>query len=375
MTAVPAPSLAARLSSPAARRVVGLIVVVVLVLLPLGLEEFWVEQVTKWIPLAIAALGLNLLTGYNGQVSVGHGAFYGVGAYGTALTVNALDGQFVVAVVVGTAAAFVAGVIVGLPALRIKGLYLALVTLSVAVLFPYALEQFGSVTDAPSNLRLENPQLYRGEIRERLIKFEAPEWTGLAEDQWRYYVFLVALGISLVVMRNLVDSRVGRAMVAIRDNEVAAETNGVNVAFIKVVTFGISSAFAGFAGGLLALYLTQISPNGFLLNESLYFLVAVVIGGTATVVGPLLGALIYGVFNDVIRPDLPERWAGLTPLILGVSLIIMMIYAPGGLAGSVRLALARITHRDPTSSVAPHDGTANDSSHMATEGEPDGSAT
>lgn len=319
----------------------GVAVLIVALVLPLTLQPFWVGQITKWVPLAIAALGLNLLTGYNGQVSVGHGAFYGLGAYSTALTVNALDGQYVVALVVGTAVAFVAGVVVGLPALRIKGLYLALVTLSVAVLFPYLLEQFSSVTDAPSNLRITSPQMYRGELSERLIKFEAPGWTGLAADQWRYYLFLAALLISLLVMRNLVHSRIGRAMVAIRDNETAAETNGINTAFVKVTTFGVSSAFAGFAGGLLALYLTQISPTGFLLTESLYFLVAVVIGGTATVAGPLLGALIYGVFNDVIRPELPERMAGLTPLILGVALIVMMITAPGGIVGTFRHQVAR----------------------------------
>ncbi|MEI2655291.1 MAG: branched-chain amino acid ABC transporter permease, partial [Microthrixaceae bacterium] len=128
------------------------------------------------------------------------------------------------------------------PALRIKGLYLALVTLAVATLFPQIIEQFSDTTGGSMGLPVTSGQFYRGKVRERSIKFEPPEWTGLAKDQWKYLYFLAIAVFCFVIVRNLVNSRTGRAMVAVRDNEVAAEVNGIDVARIKVLTFGASAA-------------------------------------------------------------------------------------------------------------------------------------
>ncbi len=312
------------------------LLVVVLLALPNVLDKFWTSRVTQWIPLAIAAMGLNLLTGYNGQISVGHGAFYGVGAYATALIINDHGVSFVVAIVISAVVCFAVGVAVGLPALRIRGLYLALVTLSLATLFPQLIDQFSDVTGGSTGLSITSLQETSRGMRERPVRFEAPEWTGLASDQWRYYFFLAIAAICLVLSRNIVNSRVGRSIVAIRDNEVAAEVSGVNVASVKVLTFGLSAALAGVGGALLALYNSRVASGSFTLLISIYFLVAVVLGGSATVLGPVVGAVILGVFADVITPELPENLKPATPLILGVLLVISVMVSPGGLVGSIK---------------------------------------
>ncbi|HKY13567.1 MAG TPA: branched-chain amino acid ABC transporter permease [Microthrixaceae bacterium] len=329
--------------SQRALRVAPVVVILVLcIVLPLMLSEFWVDRITGWIPLAIAALGLNLLTGYNGQISVGHGALYGLGAYTSAILVGDQGWPLFLAVLGGALVSFAAGVIIGLPALRIRGLYLALVTLSVAVLFPELVRQAEGLTGGTGGYYITEPQVNsRGVVVDRPIRLEAPEWTGLANDQWRFYVFVVIAFACFVLARNLVHSRTGRAMIAIRDNEVAAEVNGVNVARIKVLTFGVGSALAGVGGGLYALWRTQLFPQSFTLLASFYFLVAMVVGGPASIIGPAIGAVFYGFFADVITPELPERVKPATPLILGVLLIVLMRVAPGGVVGLARTTMAR----------------------------------
>lgn len=322
------------------------VIAVVLIALPQMLSEFWTSRITLWIPLALAALGLNLLTGYNGQISVGHGALYGVGAYTTALLVNNWHWPFLAAIVGSAVVCFVAGVLVGLPALRIKGLYLALVTLAVATLFPQLLEQGSSWSGGSAGLGITNRELNsRGVMTDRAVRFEAPDWTGLADDQWRYYFFLAIAAVCFLVVRNIVHSRAGRSIIAVRDNETAAEVSGVNIARAKVFTFAISSALAGIGGSLLALHLARVSSGSFTLLISLNFLVAVVIGGTPSILGPAFGAVFIGVFTDVIKPELPESVKSSSELILGVLLIVLVLVAPGGFVGTVRQTRAKIRAR------------------------------
>ena len=318
---------------------------VVALILPFVLEPFWVERITGWIPIAIGALGLNLLTGYNGQISVGHGALYGMGAYAAGIMVA--DGRWplVLSVAGAGAVCFVAGSLIGLPALRIKGLYLALVTLAVATIFPELIKAFESVTGGTSGYEIKTPQLYRGEMRERAMKWNLPEGSGLAEDQWRYLVYLVIAVVCFVLVRNLVNSRFGRAMVAIRDNEIAAETNGIDVSRVKVVTFGLASALAGVGGALYALKEAQLSPNSFILAASLTFMVAVVIGGPASITGPIIGAVSLGVFQDIITDNLDESLKPATPLILGALLIVLMLVAPHGAVGVIKSTAAKMRSR------------------------------
>jgi branched-chain amino acid transport system permease protein len=195
-------------------------------------------------------------------------------------------------------------------------------------------------------MQITSPQEYRGEIRDRPVKFESP-FGGLENDQWKYYVFLAVAVVCFVLSRNLIKSRIGRSLVAVRDNEIAAEVSGVPVSKIKILTFGVSSALAGIGGSLFALNNAQsgIYPSSFTIVISIYFLVAVVVGGAASIVGPAIGAVFYGVFSDMIIPELPERVQPARAVILGVLLIVLMLVAPGGVVGIFRTVQAKLMAR------------------------------
>ena len=323
----------------------GAVMAVVLVALPFMFPAFRVNQFVTWMCLAVAAAGLNLLTGFNGQISVGHGALYGLGAYTAAILVTDSGWPMLATPVAAAVVCFVAGVVIGLPALRIKGLYLALVTLAVATLFPALVEQFSSLTGGSSGLSLVVPQddCPRGRP-ECPVRWESPI-DGLASDQWRYFVFLAVTVVMFIVVANIVRSRTGRSLVAIRDNEVAAEASGVNVSRAKILTFGTSAAIAGVGGAMLALNNGRVNPTSFTLLVSIYLLVAVVVGGAATIVGPAVGTVVAGLFNDVIAPELPGRFENAAPVILGVLLVIQMLLAPNGIVGQIRDLQARIAAR------------------------------
>ncbi len=348
-TAKVAPSPARRV--PVGRVVVSVVVAAVLVALPFMFPAFRVEQFVGWMALAIAACGLNLLTGYNGQISVGHGALYGTGAYATALLITDLGWPVWPSVAAAGVICFVVGVAIGLPALRIKGLYLALVTLAVATLFPLFIEQFSSITGGGSGLSITTPQESPRGVIERPIRLESPGGS-LAPDQWKYFVFLVLTVVVFVVMRNIVRSRTGRSLVAVRDNETAAEVSGVHVARVKILTFGVSSAMAGIGGAVFALNNGRVNPSSFTIVVSIYFLIAVVVGGAASVIGPAIGAVAYGLFIDVLSPELPERFKPATPVILGVLLILLMLFAPGGIVGMWRTSAAKRAAKRARSAAA-----------------------
>lgn len=328
---------------PWAQAVVYAVLLVLLVAVPFQFPSFRVEQFTTWIAIAIAACGLNLLTGFNGQISVGHGALYGIGAYTTAILISDANWPFWAAMAGAAVLTFVVGVAIGLPALRIKGLYLALVTLAVGALFPLAVEQFSGLTGGSSGKTVTTPQEYRGMVVDRRIRFEGPG--GLEPDQWRYLMFLGVAVVCFVLTRNLVRSRTGRALVAVRDNETAAAVAGIPTSTIKILTFGISAALAGIGGAVFALNAGELRPSSFTIFISINFLVAVVVGGAASIIGPAIGAVFYGAFTDLIAPELPERVKPATPVILGALLIVLMLTAPGGVVGMYRTVQARVRLR------------------------------
>jgi branched-chain amino acid transport system permease protein len=326
------------LQAGAVLRTVGWLALLgVLVYLPQTYEAVQVKLFIDVLCLAFAAIGLNLLTGFSGLISVGHGAFFGLGAYTTAILVAEHGWSHPAALVASAVAAFALGVLVGLPALRIKGLYLALVTLALATLFPEFVKRFSDVTGGTQGLRVP--------------KVRAPDWTGLDDDQWQYYVILTLLVIAFVLVRNLVKSRVGRALIASRDNETAAETMGVNLALYRVVTFGISAMLAGIGGALLVWKDNFVDPGQFGINLSITILVAVVVGGAATLLGPPIGAF----FVTFLPEWIPKQYPELSPVIFGGSLILLMMVAPGGVMGLARRAEAWLRRRvaDRGSAAAP----------------------
>lgn len=269
---------------------------------------------------AIGILGLNLLTGYNGQISLGHSAFFGVGAYTSAVLIYSYHWPYIATLPVAAALTFAAGFLFGIPALRLKGHVLALVTLSLAVAFVPLIKRFSSIT---------------GGSQGRHIKaFNAPGWTGLENDQWRYFFFLGVTVIMFLLARNLVNGRIGRALVSIRDNEVAAQTMGVHASVFKSTAFAFSAMYAGVAGVLYVLILQSVSPEAFTLTLAIAFLVSMVVGGLATISGAIFGGLfqVY-IFVAVDATKVDKAWSG---VVYGVLLILVMFLMPTGVVGLLR---------------------------------------
>ncbi|MGJ7530570.1 branched-chain amino acid ABC transporter permease [Variovorax sp. GB1P17] len=295
----------------------------VLAVLAVGLytlPNYRLFQLTMVLAYANALFGLNLLTGYNGQISLGHGAFYAVGAYAVAIMINEWQTPYWLAVVLAGVVCLVVGFLFGLPALRLEGLYLALATFALAVSTPQILKHrvFEPWTGGVQGLALDKPH----------VPFGLP----LNEDQW---LFVFALAVTVVMFWlgiNLLNGRVGRALIAIRDQPVAATAMGVNVAMYKSVAFGISAAFAGIGGALGAIATQFLAPDTFTVYLSISFLVGSVVGGIATVPGAILGAI----FIQFI-PNISEQISKSAPwAVYGVMLIVAMHLFPQGLANLLR---------------------------------------
>jgi branched-chain amino acid transport system permease protein len=327
---------------------IGLWVIALLVVwrLPYTLESFRLSQVTDALILTMAVVGLNLLTGYTGQVSLGHAAFYGLGAYTTGVLVSKYGWTHGWTFWASIAVCFTAGVLVGIPALRLKGLYLALVTLSLVVIFPGLIRRFDWLTG--------------GSLGIKRVEYDVPtwlddrfgiDWSGRQGEQyWKYWLTVVLLAIVLLVVRNLVKSRMGRAMIAVRDNPTAAAVMGVNLSVVKTVAFGLSAAIAGLAGSLFTSKLGTIAPESFSIVDSIEFLLAMILGGVATLAGPIVGGLGL-FFTQYYTRNLSG--GQLSGVILGATLILFMFVAPGGVVGLWRKLRSRIVTIVPTPPVEP----------------------
>jgi branched-chain amino acid transport system permease protein len=290
------------------------------VALPYVLSTFRTFQFTMALIWAVAVLGLNLLTGYSGQISLGHSAFFGVGAYTTSILVADYGWHHLLTLPVAAALAFIAGFAVGLPALRLAGLYLALMTLALAVSFPALARRFDGLTDG----------VMGKSIRSRDVN--PPSWLPFTRDEYLYFLALTVLIIMLVLARNMVKSRVGRALTALRDNEIPAQTLAVYPARYKTLAFAISASYAGVAGGLYALVIRYSNPQSFLLTLSILILAGMVVGGLATVGGAIIG----GIFIQFVPYYAEEVNKALGPLIFGFVIIVTMLVAPGGLVSLLK---------------------------------------
>jgi branched-chain amino acid transport system permease protein len=291
-----------------------------LLYLPFYFTPFHVFQASQVVAYAIALLGLNLLVGYAGQISLGHGAFFAAGAYGTAILVDRFDAPHLATLPLVAVLTFGLGYVFGRPALRLHGLYLALVTLSLAVVTPPLLKRFDGWTGGSMGLTVDKPT--------------APGWSGLADDQWVYLLCLAVAFVAFVVARNLLRTRVGRALLALRDNPVAAEVMGVPLSRYKTLVFAWSAMYAGVAGGVTTWVIGFVAPDSFPIALSISLLSGVVVGGLASLTGPVLGAL-FVVFVPSLAQDVNEAAPG---LIFGLLLIAVMYVAPTGLAGLLRQA-------------------------------------
>ncbi len=315
------------------RTLIGLAVLVVAACaLPFVISSYNVFQATMVIVYAIALLGLNLLTGYNGQISLGHGAFYAIGAYCAAILLDQGLLPYWATIPIAGLVCLLAGFLFGLPALRLEGLYLALATFALAVSMPPILK-----TDA-----LEK---WTGGVQGiTLIKPDPPAFLaslGMNQDQWLYFFVLAIALLMFLLGWNLLRGRVGRALVAIRDHHMAAEVMGVNTALYKSLAFGVSAMFTGIAGALGAIAVQFVAPDSFGEFLSITFLVGVVVGG----LGSLSGALYGAIFIEFI-PNISDEISKAAPwAIFGVFLIGFMYLMPTGVAGAIKLAARRVKAR------------------------------
>ncbi len=312
------------------RKLVGVVLLVVLAcVLPFVVGNYRVFQFTLVLAYSIALLGLNMLTGYNGQISLGHGAFYAIGAYAAAILMDKAGFPYWATIPIAGAICFVAGFLFGLPALRLEGLYLALATFALGVAMPQILkhEALAKWTGGSQGIVIVKP--------------DPPAWSGLSQDQWLYFFTLAWVVVLFVCGWNLLRGRIGRAMVAIRDQPIAAQAMGVNTSLVKSLTFGVSALYTGIAGALGAIAVQFVAPDSFTIFLSITLLVGVVIGGLASISGAFFGA----VFIQFI-PNIADEISKAAPwAIYGVVLIAFMYVMPTGVAGFLRLVRSRIAHR------------------------------
>jgi len=296
----------------------------VAILVPFLFGPYRVSQFTLALIYAIAVLGLNLLVGYSGQISLGHGAFFALGAYTGAILLDKTGIPHLLTIPAAAVVCFLAGLALGLPALRLHGLYLALVTLAIAIATPVLIKRFDELTGGSQGIAVPQPT--------------GPEALGLADDQFRYFLTLVVAAPVFWLAAGMVRRDVGRALIAMRDNETAAKTMGVHLASFKTRAFGLSAAYAGIAGALFVFANGFVAPESFTLVVSFSFLAAVVVGGLATVAGALFGALFI-VFVPVWSSDVN---AALSGVIYGATLIACMYVFRRGIMGLLQNAFARL---------------------------------
>lgn len=303
--------------------------VAVALALPFFVKNFLIFQVTQALVYAIAILGLNLLTGFNGQFSLGHSAFYAIGAYTAAILMDRYEVPYWATLPPAGVVCLVAGFLFGLPALRLEGLYLALATFALAVATPQLLK-FTPLEDLTGGVQ--------GIV---IMKPDAPFGLPLSPDQWLYFFTLAVVAVLFVCASLLVRSRTGRALMAIRDNPIAAKSMGINTSVYKSLAFGVSALYTGVAGALGAIVVQFVAPDSFTFLLAITFLVGLVVGGVGSIPGAIFGGL-FVLFMPSVSEAMAEGAKGLTWAIYGGLLILVIYVMPSGAAGLARLVTRRL---------------------------------
>jgi len=304
--------------------------IVVLIGIPLITDTFTTFEFATVGIFAIALMGLNLLTGYSGQISLGNGAFMAIGGYTTALMTHHLGISYWLTIPIAALVAGLFGFLFGFPALRLSGVYLALATFALALALPPIIDidklEFFFLGHSGVSLHPAHPPGFLA--------------GAFSDDQWLYYVIWAIAGVMFVLAWNIVRSSTGRAFMAVRDSETAATASGVSLSYYKTLAFGISAAFSGVAGSLLAIHVAYVNPDVFGLQLSLALLIGLVIGGVGSEFGPVLGALFV-----VWLPYLSERVSSIhvgslllpakPDLYFGILLVVVIFFAPSGAMGLI----------------------------------------
>ena len=286
---------------------------------------------------AIALVGLNILTGYSGQISLGHGAFLAIGAYTTAILMDKFDVPYWATIPVAGLVCLIAGFLFGLPALKLEGHYLALATFALAVALPQLLK-----------FRYLEP--WTGGVQGIVIMKPDPPMASflgltLNSDRWLYFVALLVTAIMYLVAWNLLRGRIGRALIAIRDQPTAAALMGIDTSLYKSLAFGVSALFTGIAGSLSAILVAFVAPDSFTVFLSITLMVGMVVGGLTSLPGALYGAA----FVQFV-PNLADQISKAAPwAIYGALLIILMVVLPTGIAGGLNLLWSKVARRSSAS--------------------------
>ncbi len=308
---------------------------VAIVLAPLFLSDFQAQQAAYVGIYAIALIGLNVLTGYTGQISLGHGAFMAVGGYTTAILMTDHGVKDLWTIPIAAVVAGAAGFLFGLPALRLTGLYLALATFAIAVSTPAVLKKFEGFTGGGSGKNLFGVKELTGGI----APVHVLGWK-LNFNNWLYYLCWTMALVLYVVAWLLLRGRTGRAFRAVRDSETAALSSGVSLAKYKTFAFGVSAAYAGIAGSLFAIATTYVNADTFPVQLSIFLLVGVVVSGLGSLTGVIAGA-VFIEFLPLWAQDVSKS-PGAPGVIYGVILIGVIFLLPTGAAGLLPGLLRRV---------------------------------
>jgi len=312
-----------------ARRVLG-VFLVVLFAVPLVGSSYWLDVLNRTAIAVIAATGLNILTGFTGQISLGNAAFLAIGAYATAWLASH-GVPFILVIPAAGILTALAGMVFGVPSLRLKGLYLAMATLAAHFIVEFMVTHWDSVTGGVNGTSVPPPSLFG---------------LALGSDRALAFLILPACVLHLWFAKNLFRTRVGKAFVAIRDQDISAEVMGVQVFRFKVLAFGVSSFYVGVAGSLLAYHARIISPENFPLSLAIDQLGMIIIGGLGSVLGSILGAVFLTLLPEVLRlassamsgafPGMVELFASIKMGVFGLTIILFLIFEPDGMAARWR---------------------------------------
>lgn len=303
------------------------ITALVVLAIPFVTSDFLTFQMTMAFIWAIAVLGLNMLTGWSGQISLGHSALFGIGAYTTVILTGSYDWHPLVTVPMAALVSFLFGFAIGIPALRLAGLYLALMTLAIGVAFVPIVRRFKEYTGGSMGVSIKS-------------KVFPKEMWGLSRDQYLYFLVVIVGTFLFVLARNLIKSRVGRAVTAMRDNEIPAQTMGIYPARYKTLIFATSAMFAGLAGSLYGFVIRFAAPYSFTLVLAITLLAALVVGGIGTISGAVLG----GIFIQFVPYYAEQVNQGLSGLVFGIIIVVIMLAAPTGFVGGIKKLRARMVN-------------------------------
>lgn len=297
------------------RKALALVVLILLLLAPVIITNDYIIHILITIGLyAILTLSLNLVTGYTGQFSMAHAAFYGIGAYIAALAMLNWGISFWIAIILSAVLTAFSGLILGLPALRLQGDYLGIVTLGFGEIVRLVFVNWIDVTRGPMGL----PGIPSPQIGSFAFSSKTPY----------YYLILVLLAITIFCMYRLTNSRFGLGLITVREDEVAASAIGINSTKLKLAAFTIGALFAGVAGAFFAAYISFVSPDSFMFIDSVTILSMVVLGGMGSITGSLIGATVLVIAPEILRFLMAYRM-----LLYGLMMIVMMIYKPEGFWG------------------------------------------